>query len=87
MLLFSGWLKLSTDEDGDIRKVLVTMVSSPEFWHKDAVREKTKSPVEVITSSIRVLNATITDPRPLIALVHPHGRKNLLLPRADRLSG
>ena len=67
--------KTFTDEDGNIRKVLLTMVSSPEFWHKDAVREKTKSPVEVITSSIRALNATITDPRPLIALCASMGEK------------
>ncbi|HEY5745928.1 MAG TPA: DUF1800 domain-containing protein [Chryseolinea sp.] len=58
--------KTFKDEDGDIRKVLVTMVSSPEFWSEDAVREKTKSPVEVITSSIRVLDATITNAQPLI---------------------
>jgi uncharacterized protein (DUF1800 family) len=58
--------KTFKDEDGDIRKVLVTMVSSPEFWSNDAVREKTKSPVEVIASSVRVLDATITNPQPLI---------------------
>jgi uncharacterized protein (DUF1800 family) len=57
--------KTFIDEDGDIRKILLTMVSSPEFWSKDAVREKTKSPVELIASSIRVLEATITDPQQL----------------------
>jgi uncharacterized protein (DUF1800 family) len=58
--------KTFTTEDGDIRKVLVTMVSSPEFWSKEAVREKTKSPVELVTSSIRVLDASITDPKQLV---------------------
>ena len=67
--------KTFSDEDGNIRKVLLTMVSSPEFWHKDAIREKTKSPVELIASSIRALNATITDPRPLIALCASMGEK------------
>jgi uncharacterized protein (DUF1800 family) len=59
--------KTFIQEDGDIRKVLVTMVSSPEFWSKDAVREKTKSPIELIASSIRVLDATITNPQQLIS--------------------
>ena len=63
------------NEDGDIRKVLIAMVTSPEFWHKDAVREKTKSPIELIASSIRVLNATITDPRQLIAWCARMGEK------------
>jgi len=63
-------------EDGDIRKVLITMVSSPEFWSKDAVREKTKSPFEVVASSVRVLNATITDPGQLIASCTRMGEKN-----------
>jgi len=67
--------KTFANEDGDIRKVLLTMVSSPEFWHKDAVREKTKSPVELVTSSIRALNATITDPRQLIAWCNRMGER------------
>ena len=72
--------KTFTTEDGDIRKVLLTMVSSPEFWHKDAVREKTKSPVEVITSSLRALNATITDPRQLIAWCNRMGERSYYYP-------
>jgi hypothetical protein len=67
--------KTFVHEDGDIRKVLITMVSSPEFWKKDAVREKTKSPLEVIASSIRVLNARVTDPRPLVAWCARLGEK------------
>lgn len=67
--------KIFIKEDGDIQKVLITMVSSPEFWSKDAVREKTKSPFEVITSSLRALNATITDPRQLVAWCTRMGEK------------
>ena len=67
--------KTFTAEDGDIRKVLLTMVCSPEFWSKNAVREKTKSPLEVITSSIRGLDATITDPKQLIAWCARMGEK------------
>ena len=67
--------KTFSDEDGDIRKILITMVSSPEFWHQDAVREKTKSPFEVMASAIRVLDATITDPKPLVAWCARMGEK------------
>lgn len=67
--------KTFTKEDGDIRKVLITMVSSPEFWNKNAVREKTKSPLELIASSVRALNGTITDARPLNALCSRMGER------------
>jgi uncharacterized protein (DUF1800 family) len=67
--------KTFTNEDGDIRKVIATMVSSSEFWSKNAVREKTKSPVEVITSAIRVLGATITDPKQLLSWCARMGEK------------
>ncbi len=50
------------DHNGDIKEVLITMVSSPEFWSKDALREKTKSPFELAISSIRALNADIKQP-------------------------
>ncbi len=47
---------------GDIKKVLITMVSSVEFWSKEALREKTKSPFEYAISSLRSLEAEITMP-------------------------
>ncbi|TDW96218.1 DUF1800 domain-containing protein [Dinghuibacter silviterrae] len=49
-------------KNGDIRQVLLTMVSSPEFWGPDAVREKIKSPFELAISSIRSLHATVDQP-------------------------
>ena len=49
-------------KDGDIKQVLITMVSSPEFWSKEALREKTKSPFELAISSVRSLNATVKMP-------------------------
>lgn len=49
-------------KNGDIKQVLLTMVSSPEFWTKDALREKTKSPFELVISTVRILNADVTHP-------------------------
>lgn len=48
--------------DGDIKKILITMVSSPEFWAPDALREKTKSPFELAISTVRSLKADVKKP-------------------------
>ncbi len=52
--------------NGDIKNILITMVGSPEFWSQKAYRSKIKSPVELIASSLRALNARIYNPRQLI---------------------
>ncbi len=62
-------------EDGDIKKVLTTMVSSTEFWGKDALREKTKSPFELAISSVRSLDATISQPYQLYNWINKMGQK------------
>jgi len=64
-----------TEHDGDIKQVLITMVSSPEFWTADALREKTKSPFELAISSVRGLNATISAPFLLNAWITKMGEK------------
>jgi uncharacterized protein (DUF1800 family) len=48
--------------NGDIKKVLISMVTAPEFWDKNALREKTKSPFEYAISSLRSVQADITQP-------------------------
>lgn len=50
-----------TRTGGDIKEVLLTMVSSPEFWSKEAVREKIKSPFELAISTIRSLDIKVTE--------------------------
>jgi uncharacterized protein (DUF1800 family) len=49
-------------ENGNIQKVLIAMVSSAEFWDKFALRSRTKSPMELVISSIRALNADVKQP-------------------------
>ncbi|MBW4891491.1 DUF1800 domain-containing protein [Mucilaginibacter sp. HMF5004] len=73
--LIAKMAKTFTEQDGDIKQVIITMVSSPEFWKKDAVREKTKSPFELAISSIRGLNASITDPYQVYNWVNRMGEK------------
>ena len=43
--------------DGDIREVLRTVITSPEFYSRQAFRSKVKSPFEVVVSTARALNA------------------------------
>jgi len=47
---------------GNIKDVLITMVSSVEFWKEDALREKIKSPFELAISAIRATNADVKMP-------------------------
>lgn len=43
--------------DGDIREVVRTIVTSPEFFSREAYRAKVKSPFEVVLSTLRALDA------------------------------
>jgi hypothetical protein len=61
--------------DGDIKQVLIIMVSSAEFWKADALREKTKSPFELAISAVRSLDAKITQPYQLFSWISKMGQK------------
>lgn len=43
--------------DGDIREVLRTIVTSPEFFSRATYRAKVKSPFELVVSTLRVVSA------------------------------
>ncbi|TKC00815.1 DUF1800 domain-containing protein [Pedobacter cryophilus] len=67
--------KTFLDKGGDIKMVLTTMVNSPEFWSKEALREKTKSPFELAISAVRTLDADITQPFQLYNWITKMGQK------------
>jgi uncharacterized protein (DUF1800 family) len=67
--------KTFKDKDGDIKQILITMVSSPEFWSAEALREKTKSPFELAISAVRSLNADIRQPYQLFTWIDKMGQK------------
>ncbi len=46
-----------TRTDGDIREVLRTIITSPEFFSSKAFRAKLKTPFEVVVSALRALDA------------------------------
>jgi uncharacterized protein (DUF1800 family) len=63
--LIDAMAKTFRDTDGDIKRVLITMTTSVEFWDVSAIRTKTKSPFELAISSIRALQADIRNPYPV----------------------
>jgi uncharacterized protein (DUF1800 family) len=52
--------------DGDIRQVLRTMLTSPEFWSREAYRAKVKTPEEFVLSAVRATGGEVD--RPAIVL-------------------
>lgn len=73
--LLDKMAKTFTEKDGDIKQVLITMVSAPEFWSADAVREKTKSPFELVISAVRSLHAQVDQPYQLYTWANRMGQK------------
>lgn len=73
--LVAAMAKTFSKTEGDIRQVMITMVSSPEFWSKAALREKTKSPFELAISAVRGLDAEITQPYQLFTWINKMGQK------------
>ncbi len=49
-----------TKTDGDLRQVMLTLVSSPEFWSQGAYQAKVKTPFEMIVSAVRTTNADVS---------------------------
>lgn len=73
--LIDKMAKTFLTKNGDIKQVLITMVTAPEFWSKEALREKTKSPFELVISTVRILNADITQPFQLNAWITKMGQQ------------
>jgi len=59
--------------DGDIREVLRTMFTSPEFWAPDAYRAKVKTPFEFIVSALRATDTDINNAMPLVQTLNKMG--------------
>ncbi len=64
----------------------MTMVSSPEFWQKEAMREKTKSPFELTISAVRAVDANVEAPLYAVPVGFKNGTKIILLPGTNRVS-
>jgi uncharacterized protein (DUF1800 family) len=58
--LVNRMAKTFRKSDGDLRKVMETMIYSGEFWSAAAYRAKVKSPFEMLVSAVRATNADVT---------------------------
>jgi uncharacterized protein (DUF1800 family) len=58
---------------GDIREVVRTIVTSPEFFAADAYRAKVKTPFEFVASAVRATAADATDAMPLVQAMRELG--------------
>ena len=67
--------KAFTTSKGDIKAVIIAMVNAPEFWSKEALREKTKSPFELAMSAVRGLDAKIERPFELYSWINKMGQQ------------
>jgi uncharacterized protein (DUF1800 family) len=54
------------DTDGDIREVVRTIVTSPEFLDDNSRRAKTKNPFEFVVSAVRSTGVDISNALPLV---------------------
>jgi len=60
-------------KDGDIREVLRTMFTSPEFWAADSYRAKVKTPLEFVASSVRASGVEVQNALPLVQFLNRMG--------------
>jgi uncharacterized protein (DUF1800 family) len=61
------------ETDGDIREVVRTIVTSPEFFTAEAYRAKVKTPFEFVVSAVRATGTEVADATPLVQAVRQLG--------------
>jgi uncharacterized protein (DUF1800 family) len=59
--------------DGDLREVVRTIVTSPEFFAADTYRAKVKTPFEFVVSSVRATDIDATSALPLVQALRDLG--------------
>ena len=60
---------------GDIRRVLNTILTSPEFYSQAAFRAKVKSPLELVASSLRALGGNTDADLPILQSIQRMGQQ------------
>jgi uncharacterized protein (DUF1800 family) len=62
-----------TKTKGDLREVVRTIITSPEFFAESARRAKVKTPFEFVVSSVRATGAALADAQPLVTAMRNLG--------------
>jgi uncharacterized protein (DUF1800 family) len=60
--------------DGDLREVVRTIVTSPEFFAAEARNAKVKTPLEFVVSAVRVTGLDVQRARPLVQALRDLGQ-------------
>ena len=55
--------------NGDIRRVLLAMINSPEFWSNESYRAKVKTPQDFVASAVRASGAEVESPGALVNVI------------------
>ena len=55
--------------NGDIRRVLMAMINSPEFWSRETYRAKVKTPQDFVVSAVRASGAEVESPGALVNVI------------------
>ncbi|MEO6196051.1 MAG: DUF1800 domain-containing protein [Thermoanaerobaculia bacterium] len=58
----------------DTRRLVAAIAESPEFWSRDAVGAKIKSPFELAASALRATGGEVGDPRELLKWINRMGQ-------------
>jgi uncharacterized protein (DUF1800 family) len=58
--------KTFRDTEGDLREVIRTIITSPEFFAPETTRAKVKTPFEFVASALRATGAQVEDGRALV---------------------
>lgn len=66
--------KTFSKTDGDLRAVMKTMLNSKEFWAASAYRAKMKSPLEMVASALRAMDANVESAAALVNEVSKLGQ-------------
>jgi uncharacterized protein (DUF1800 family) len=59
---------------GDVRQLLTTLAESREFWSREAVGAKVKSPFELAASALRATGGQIEEPREILKWIARMGQ-------------
>ena len=61
------------ETDGDIREVVRTIITSPEFFAADAYRAKVKTPFEFVVSTLRATGSDVRNALPIVQAIRQLG--------------
>jgi uncharacterized protein (DUF1800 family) len=61
------------ETDGDIREVVRTIVTAPEFFAREAYRAKVKTPFDFVVSAVRATGLDVINAQPLVLAVRNLG--------------